>query len=179
MLQVLRRIWNRPLSAIVCPLVILGVAFTIYRLFPYVSATQDLDRVELMLWQQLDPGKISSRLTEIELAELTAEMDAEQAVRFRQDLEHKRKNLRQEVRRMAREIVNQKRKREPERPPEKISTETNMPSVGMIGEIVSEQPPEIRSLGEQRRRLEWERRRTLVQERRELQRERRRKQRGK
>ncbi len=159
MLQVLQTIWNRPLSAVACLLVILWVTLTINHVAPYVRTAQNVDRVELLLWQQLDPGKISSRLTEIELAELTAEMDAEQAARFRQDLERNRENLRQEVRRMAHEIVNQERKQEPERPREKISAEPDVPYAEVMGEMVSEQAAGIRSLREQRRQLEREQRR--------------------
>ena len=189
MLQVFRRIWSRPLRSIAHLLVILGVVLTIHHLAQYVSETQEVDRVEELLWKQLEPIKMTTRLAEIELAELTDVMDAAAAAKIRQDLKRIREELRQEVRRMAHELVNrrqeQEQRREPERPAKKTPNEPDVPYAELIGETSSAQAAEIQELRVQRQRVAQERRgvererRRLAQERRRREQERRRLERGK
>lgn len=72
----------------------------------------EVERLEELLWQEVDGGRIASELRKLEIGELTGAIEPEQADDLRNRIESVRTELRQSVRRRAQELIRQKRQTE-------------------------------------------------------------------
>ena len=72
----------------------------------------EVERLEELLWQEADGGRIAAELRKLEIGELTGAIEPEQADDLRNRIESVRTELRQSVRRRAQELIRQKRQTE-------------------------------------------------------------------